>query len=53
MTLEHLRASLADRYRIGRELGSGGMAGELVTEVTARLTQPPSKRIPCNIKVYV
>jgi serine/threonine-protein kinase len=26
MTLERLRASLADRYRIERELGAGGMA---------------------------
>src|SRR5512147_2663530 len=26
MTLERLRASLADRYRIERELGQGGMA---------------------------
>lgn len=24
--LEHLGAALAERYRIGRELGSGGMA---------------------------
>jgi eukaryotic-like serine/threonine-protein kinase len=26
MSIEHLRASLADRYRIERELGAGGMA---------------------------
>ncbi len=26
MTIERLRASLADRYRIERELGQGGMA---------------------------
>jgi len=24
MTIEHLRASLADRYRVERELGQGG-----------------------------
>ncbi len=35
--MEHLTAALADRYRIERELGQGGMARELVTEVTARL----------------
>jgi hypothetical protein len=37
VTFERLRASLADRYRLERELGQGGMARELVTEVTARL----------------
>ena len=31
-----LSAALADRYRIERGLGQGGMATELVTEVTAR-----------------
>ena len=35
---DRLAAALADRYRIERELGAGGMARELVTEVTARLT---------------
>jgi len=29
--------ALQDRYRLDRELGAGGMASELVTEVTARL----------------
>ncbi len=33
-----LSAALSDRYRIERELGAGGMARELVTAVTARLT---------------
>ena len=32
-----LSAALADRYRLERELGQGGMARELVTEVTVRL----------------
>ena len=36
-SLDRLTAALSDRYRIERELGQGGMAGELVTEVTARL----------------
>jgi len=31
-TLERLRASPADRYRIARELGQGGTATELVSE---------------------
>ncbi len=33
---DRLAASLSDRYRLERELGQGGMARELVTEVTAR-----------------
>ena len=33
MIPERLRASLSDRYRLERELGQGGMATELVTEV--------------------
>ena len=37
MSLERLTTALADRYRLERELGQGGMARELVTEVTARL----------------
>ncbi len=36
-SLDRLTAALSDRYRIERELGQGGMARELVTEVTARL----------------
>ncbi len=32
---DRLTAALSDRYRIERELGRGGMARELVTEVTA------------------
>jgi serine/threonine-protein kinase len=32
MTLERLRASLADRYRIERELGQGGMATVYLAE---------------------
>jgi Tol biopolymer transport system component/tRNA A-37 threonylcarbamoyl transferase component Bud32 len=32
MSLEHLRASLADRYRIERELGAGGMATVYLAE---------------------
>lgn len=38
MTLGRLRANLADRCRLERGLGRSGMARELVTEVTARLT---------------
>ncbi len=34
---ECLASALTDRYRLERELGQGGMATELVTEVTARL----------------
>ena len=37
MTPERLTSALADRYRLERELGQGGMAWEPVTEVTARL----------------
>jgi hypothetical protein len=36
MTLEQLSAALADRYRIERKLGEGGMARRLVAEATAR-----------------
>ena len=36
-TPARLATALADRYRLERELGAGGMARELVTEVTARL----------------
>jgi serine/threonine protein kinase len=32
MTVERLRASLADRYRIERELGAGGMATVYLAE---------------------
>jgi len=35
--LPRLAAALANRYRIERQLGQGGMATELVTQVTARL----------------
>ena len=35
--MSRLAAALADRYRLERELGQGGMVRELVTEVTARL----------------
>ena len=35
--VDRLTSALADRYRKERELGQGGMARELVTEVTARL----------------
>jgi len=35
--LTRLVAALADRYRIERELGQGGMATELVAKATARL----------------
>ena len=35
--LPRLAASLSRSYRLERELGQGGMASELVTEVTARL----------------
>ncbi len=42
MSLERLTAALADRYRLERELGVGGMPTELVTEViqTDSLTVP-------------
>jgi len=33
MTIDRLTAALSDRYRLERELGQGGMATELVTEV--------------------
>jgi hypothetical protein len=36
--VDRLTSALADRYRVEREIGQGGMARELVTEVTARLT---------------
>jgi hypothetical protein len=32
MSVDGLRTSLADRYRIERELGAGGMARELAAE---------------------
>ena len=32
MTMERLRASLADRYRLERELGAGGMATVYLAE---------------------
>ena len=37
MTVDTLRASLADRYRIERELGQGGMARRSVAKATTRL----------------
>jgi hypothetical protein len=40
--------SLADRYRLEGELGAGGMATELVTEVTARLMSL-KRHVPRNI----
>ena len=52
--LERLSAALSDRYRIERELGAGGMASELVTEVTARLMllkRPSPAVTPANAGV--
>ena len=49
MSIERLTASLADRYRIEREIGAGGMGLELaaesrgsadVAEATTGLVQP-------------
>ena len=39
--------ALADRYTFERELGAGGMATELVTEVTARL-KSLKRHEPCR-----
>jgi len=52
--IERLSSALADRYRIERELGQGGMATELVTEVTARLVslkRPSPAVTPANAGV--
>jgi hypothetical protein len=45
MTLESLGASLADRYRIERELGAGGMATELAADVAEATFDLRERRI--------
>jgi hypothetical protein len=47
---EHLAAALADRYRIERPLGQGGMAAGSRLKAAARLLSPKRRQQRCSFR---